>query len=495
MAVDDHRHNVDVLIPKVHSGSPLEMRTGQLDDLLNEKLESAFHEQTLQVMLHEVAKIADEHDPIDLAYAATRLPSQARLVLFDNLPDEEAKIIFLTHASSGTRTLLFRHMTDKRIVELMTAVPPNELVWMVDDLSDRRYKRIFEKLAPRTREKLKELQKHDRDSAARLMSDEYFAFHMNTTIADVAAKVRSMPGVNISGMIYVLNDYDELVGFVPERNLIINPPDLPIRQVMQPVYHMVSIDTSRDEVVDIMERYELSSLPVIDEYHQLIGVISFEAAVEAMKDMMDDTIASIAGTAEDFDEHESTLRRFFWRAPWLVVTLFAGLINATSLGLFAGREWFIFVPLFVPLIAGLSGNVGIQCSTLLVRSMSTGELTYKTRSHAIMREVSVGLMIGLVFGLLSGGVVYLINSMGFQLLDPTLLKVSPPLAISMTVCFGIFGACVASTTLGSTAPFAFEKMGFDPAVAAGPIVTAFNDVMSAWIFILTAWGISWTIMH
>ncbi|MCB1148866.1 MAG: magnesium transporter, partial [Chlamydiia bacterium] len=450
----------------------------------NEKLEQAFHQQTSLVMLHDVAKIASEHDPIDLAHAATRLPSHARPVLYDNLPDLTAKIIFMINASSNTRAVIFRQLGDKNILELMQNMPPDEAVWLFDDMSDRRYKRILDMMDPKHAHRIRELQKHDRDSAGRLMTDEFFAFHMNTTIGEVAAKIRANPGIDLTGQIFVLNDFDELCGYVPERNLIINKDEIPIRQVMQPVFHTVTPEASRDEVVDLMERYELSALPVIDEYNQLIGVVDFESAVEAMKDIMDDTIANIAGTAEDFDEYEPIVRRFFWRAPWLVVTLFAGLINMTSLGSFQGLAWFAFVPFFVPLIAGLSGNVGIQCSTLLIRGISTGDLTSRTRFAVIFKEVFIGLLIGAVFGILCGIVVMAIKALGFQLID------LPPAVVAVTVAIGIFATCSASSLLGSLTPFFFSRIGVDPAVAAGPIVTAFNDVMSAWIFIFFSWSVS-----
>ncbi|NGX57443.1 MAG: Magnesium transporter MgtE [Chlamydiae bacterium] len=472
--------------PKVHSGVIYDTRTAQLDDLLIEKLEHALHQETSQIALNTISKIACEHDPIDLAHAATRLPSAARSILYDNLPDLNNKTIFMINAGSNTRAAIFRHLPDRDINQLLENMPHGDAVWMLDDMSDRRYKKIMESMNPRTAHRIRELQKHDRDSAGRLMTDEFFAFHMNTTIGEVADQIRAHPGVEVTSQIFVLNDFDELCGYAPMRNLIINKPELPLRNIMQPIFHTVTPDASRDEVVDIMERYELAALPVIDEYHQLVGVIPFESAVEAMKDIMDDTIANIAGTAEDFDEHEPIIRRFFWRAPWLIVTLCAGLTTAASLTLFQGNEWFIIVPFFIPLIAGLSGNVGIQCSTLLVRSISSGEVTVGTKGEIVAKELMIGLLIGVVFGILCGIVVYSLNLLGFDPVGPGDGFFHTPFAIAFTVCLGIFGSCSASTFLGSTTPFLFARIGIDPAVAAGPIVTAFNDVMAAWIFIIIA---------
>lgn len=461
-------------------GSLLDTKTGQLDDLLNAKLEQAFHKQTSQIMLHDVAKVASEHDPIDLAYAVIRLPQSARPVVYENLPDLNAKIIFMINTGSNTRQVIFRHIEDKEIKRLIEKMPPDEAVSMLDDMSDRRLKRVLDLLEPKKASRIRELLKHDRHSAGRLMTNEFFAFPMNTTIREVSAQIRDNPGIDLTRRIFVQNDQSQLIGFVPSRNLIVNQPYIPIRQVMQPILHKVMANDTRDEVVDLMERYKIPALPVVDDDDHLLGVIAYEDAVEAMIDIADETIASIAGTAEDVSEHEPILKRFLWRAPWLVVTLCAGLFTATAMSHFRDRPWFIFVPFFVPLITGMSGNVGIQCSTILVRGMSTGEISYGTRRQAFGKELVIGLLIGVVFGIICGLVVYSFDTFGINHVG------TDPFAVGTIVSFGLLGACLTATFLGAFSPFVFARFRIDPAVASGPIVTACNDVLSTLMYFLVA---------
>lgn len=461
-----------------HSGGILESRMSQLDDELNAKLEEAFHQQTAQVLFHDVAKIAIEHDPIDLAYAVTRLPPHARVVVYENLPDFHAKIIFMINTGSSTRSAIFRQIDDQEIKRLIEKMPPDEAVSILDDMSDRRLRRVLDLLDVKKAARIKELQKHDRHSAGRLMTNEFFAFPMNTTIGEVAKHIRNNPGIDLTRRIFVVNDLGELVGFVPGRNLIINPDPVPLRQVMRPVLHTVNPDASRDEVVDIVERYNIPALPVIDAANHLLGVITYEDVVEALEDIADNTIASFAGTAEDVGEHEPTYKRFLARAPWLLVTLCAGLVTSTTMTHFHDRVWFTFVPFFVPLITGMSGNVGIQCSTILVRGISTGELSAGTKGDAIFNEYVIGSMTGVVFGVLCGAVVYLLNLFGVHQLGNDVFP------LVSTVASGVCGACLTATTLGAFSPFFFARFGIDPAVASGPIVTAFNDVLSTLSFLL-----------
>lgn len=474
---NEHDNNIE---EGFASGHLMDSRVSQLDDVLNEKLERAFFMPTTPLLLHEVVKIATEHDPIDLAHAATRLPPSARIVLYENLPDLDAKISFMINTGSGTRRAVFSQINDKEIKELLEHMPPDEAAWILDDLSDRRLKRVLELLEPKKATRIREVYKHDRNSAGRLMTNEFFAFHMNTTIGEVAANIRNNPGIELTRRIFVLNDYDELIGYVPDRNLIVNLHELPIRQVMRPILHQVQADASRDEVVDLVERYKIPALPVVDEQERLIGVITYERVVEALEDIADETIANIAGTAEDLSEHEPTIKRFLWRAPWLIVTLVAGLVTATAMSYFKDRDWFTYVALFVPLIAGMSGNVGIQCSTILVRGMSTGELSYGSRREAVMGELGIGTLIGSVFGIICAAGVYVLNAFDIHFLS------SAPLALGTIVGLGLFGACLTATLLGTLSPFFFAKFRIDPAVASGPIVTAFNDVVATLMYIFIA---------
>lgn len=480
MPVDVEVYEDDKFEESSSSGNLMDSRTSHLDDVLNEKLEEAFHQPTSQFLLHDIVKIASEHDPIDLAYAVTRLPPGARVIVYENLPDLQAKIIFMINTGSNTRAAIFPQIDDNEIKRLLEQMPPDEAAWLLDDMSDRRLKRVLDILEPKKAARIKDVYKHDRHSAGRLMTNEFFAFHMNTAIGDVASSIRDNPGVDLTRRIFVLNDQNELVGFVPARNLIINPAYLPIRQVMRPILHKVTADVSRDEVVDLVERYKIPALPVVDEDDQLVGVITYERVVEAMEDIADETIANIAGTGEDVSEHEPILRRFFWRAPWLIVTLFAGLVTATAMSYFRDRNWFNFVALFVPLIAGMSGNVGIQCSTVLVRGMSTGELSHGSRRDAVLGELSIGLLIGVVFGIICGVFVYLLNVFDIH------YGGSDPLALGVIVSCGLLGACLMATLLGTLSPFVFARFRIDPAVASGPIVTAFNDVFSTLMYIFVA---------
>lgn len=456
-----------------------------LDDLLNEKLESAFSKSTAQFVVHDLAKIAAEHDAIDLAFAVTRLPLAARSVVFENLPDQKAKESFLIHTGHSTRNAVFRTLSNEEIAHLIEPMPSDEAVSVLDDLSQRRMRRISELLTIETRARITELQQHGYQTAGRLMTNEFFSFHLNDTIADVTKTIRDNPGIDFSRSVFLVDDSGQLVGYVPARTLLVNSHETSLRQVMRSVVHTVGPEATRDEVVDVVERYKVGTLPVVDGNQHLLGVIAYEDVVEMMEDIADETIASLAGTAEDIAEHEPLMVRFFYRAPWLLVMACSGLITATGLSHFYDRFWYFAVPAFVPLITGVSGAVGIVSSTILVRSMATGEVTASTRMSAALKELALGTLAGAFFGLLSGLIVYFFDHLGIYRIEGV-----SPMVVGTIVGTGIFCACLLSTTLGSFSPLLFAQLKIDPAVASGPIVTACNDVLSTVMYMFVAYFLS-----
>jgi magnesium transporter len=463
-------------------GNLMKSRTSHLDDLLDERLTEAFHTDTGDIHLSEVALIASEYSPIDLAYAASRLPLAARHVVYENLPSWEAKVEFTIHTDATSRTAIFRRMSGEEVCELIGRMPADEAVWVLDNLPGRRLRRLMEQLEPAHAEAIRELAEHDRHSAGRIMTSDFFAFTQDVTIGEASRYIREHPGVDLTHCLFVVNRDGTLRGQVPARNLIVNSPDLPLKQVMQPIDHRVMPDTSRDEVVDLAERYKVSALPVVDSNDVLVGIVTYEDVVEAMEDMADETIGQMAGTMEDVSANESTVRRFFARAPWLLVTLCGGLINAANLSYFEGTlsPWMAFAIFFVPLVTGMSGNVGVQCSTVLVRSMAIGVLSSGKRGEAISKELTIGCLTGLVFGIVCGIAVYSLNVFGIHSMGAN------PLAVAVVVSAGLFGACLTATFLGVFSPLFFARVGIDPAISSGPIVTAFNDVFSMIMYFLIA---------
>ncbi|MGE3953934.1 MAG: magnesium transporter [Parachlamydiales bacterium] len=462
-----------------------ELSGAKLDNLLSEKLKEAVHSHTQDIHLQEVARIACEHSPIDLAYAVAYLPPDARPYVYENLPDWEAKVAFFLNTDESTQTHVFRHLSGEEVAELVSRMPADEAVYVLDNLPDRRIRRLFQRLDPELTQRIRELQRHDRLSAGRMMTSEFFAFGPEMLVGEAVRVIRDHPGIKVTESLFVVDPVGQLLGRILTRTLLVSPDETPIRQVMQSVTHRVMVSTPRDEVIELVERYTIPSLAVVDEEERLVGIIRADHVIEACEDVADETIFQMAGTLEDVSAHQPVWKRFLSRAPWLIVTLFGGLLNAGSISYFGSLlpPWMGFVVFFIPLITGMSGNVGVQCSTVLVRGMAIGSLLPGKWGEAIWKEIAIGLLAGSVFGLLCGVLVYGLNTLGIHSMG------IEPLFVGAVVSAGLFGACLTATLLGVFSPLFFARIGVDPAVASGPIVTAFNDVLSMVMYFVIASGI------
>lgn len=460
------------------------VKSASVDDILREKLARAMHQLTYEVQGHEISKIASEHNAIDLAYAVSHLPQSAAYALFENLSETE-KVCFLINVTSPARSHILRQLDDQELIPLIEKMPTDEAMWVLEDVSERKFKRLLRLIDPKKAETMQELRTKDLHSAARLMVNDFLAFSKETTLGEVKAYIHENPHIEMTRRIFVLDEEGSLQGYVPDRNLIVNPNHLKLKQVMRSISHKVEAEATREEVIDVVERYKIPALPVVDENNKLLGVISYEDVVEALEDIADETIASIGGTSEQIGHYEPRWKRFLARAPWLLVTLVAGLTNASIMAFFESQEGLVlsFALFFVPLITGMSGNIGIQSSTVLVRGMAMGSLSMKGIKQAIMNELAVGFGAGIFFGLLTGILVFFLD-----ISAQTGLAI-PPLIIGIIVSCGLFGACLVGTLLGVFSPLFFSRIGVDPAVASGPIVTAFNDFFSMVIYFLIAWGL------
>ncbi|NGX62635.1 MAG: Magnesium transporter MgtE, partial [Candidatus Anoxychlamydiales bacterium] len=380
---DDDKTQIDLV----------ESETLKLDDFLKEKLQNAFYKQTSGGILHDIVKIATEHSAIDLAYAAAHLPFHARPILYDNLPSRDAKINFIINTTPETRLIIFRYMNENEVKKLFDKMPADEALFILDDMSERRFKRVMELINPQKAKKIQEQKKHSRNSAGRLMTSEFFAFDMDKTLKDAKDYIQVHPRIDFTKGIFILNKNKKLKGYVPARNMLVNAEIATLKQIMRPILHKAFAETKRAQIIDLFERYKLLFLAVVDKNEQLIGVISQEDVLEAMEDVADETFAKISGTYENVSFEDPILKRFLARSPWLIVTLIAGLINVGIISSFQQKEGSLltFVLFFVPLITGMSGNIGIQCSTVLVRSLAFGLVSKRTKKEAILKELYTGI--------------------------------------------------------------------------------------------------------
>jgi len=238
---------------------------------------------------------------------------------------------------------------------------------------------------------------------------------------------------------------------------------------MNPEVISVNAKTDQEEVVHLVRKYDLVSIPVVDDFHRLVGRITHDDIIDVIEDEVDEDFSLMAGVIDQEITEESSIKISRARLPWLVAALFGGVFAAIVINQFAASlEEVIALTFFFPVIMAMGGNTGIQASTVVVRGLATGDISLVNTGKRLWMEMRVALINGIICGLILGLIV------GFWLDDYRLGSIIT-VALILIILF--------SGLIGSAVPLALKKLNIDPALAAGPFVTTSNDILSLFIYL------------
>jgi len=419
-------------------------------------------------------------NPIDLARALVDFDPDDLGRVFDFL-DRESQAVVLSEADPRDQAVLLLHVGD-RGAELIANLEPDDAADVLETLQPPEREHILRGMAEPEAREIRELTVHDSETAGGLMTPEFFAVSAKQTVQEVLDLLRrTAHEAEVVNNLYVLEG-ERLVGVFSLRELILADVGAHVDEFMSTELRTALVDQDREEVLRVMETYHLSILPVVDSSERLLGIVTFDDALTAMEEEGSEDVMTLAGAGagDTFPTHQTVGERVKARLPWLTVTLLGGLgcawivpmlhdlMGGDMPGDVGGKDSLFFV-----MIAGMAGSVAIQSAAIMVRGFATGEIG-KGRTRQIIRdETLVGASVGAVVGV----------SAGLLLL---LFGVEQEMAISVAV------ALLAATTIGAAAgtmiPSFCRWIGVDPAISAGPFLTALNDVLGITIFVtVTFW--------
>ncbi|WP_204592955.1 magnesium transporter, partial [Candidatus Similichlamydia epinepheli] len=465
--VSDHKY----FVPK---------RYAVRDSLLYGKLSHIFSLYSQKHFWDELLALCSESSPEDLAHVSQSCMAEQRIYIYEALQTFARRVKFFASAGKSTKKVVASTLCDEEIAEIIMHLPVDEALLVIVALSYGRERRIMALLDPKKSAKIVAQRGYVPGTVGRLMSREFFAFQADWTIGDAAAFIREHPEIDFLLRVFILNKIGAICGCVPSRALLIYPVNVPLKRVMRSISQLVTPDSPIEEVIEIFDRYKDTDVPVVDSNGILLGVITYEDVLDSIEEKADKTIAYISGTEKEIEGETPLLQGVFSRAPWLIITLCAGLLNAGNLSRFPAKYRILLH--FVPMINGMSGNVGLQCSTVLVRGIAAGLVPERSTLPVIFREIAIGASAGLLFGFCAGCLIMFLQKL-FCVYGAVEIY---PWELGLVVGIGLSGACLFATTLGVLFPLFFEKVGVDPAVASGPIVTAINDVTSTAMYFLFA---------
>jgi magnesium transporter len=390
--------------------------------------------------------------------------------------DEGERAETVTLLDEGERQALLSLLSSEEIGQLVKNLETDDATDVLEDLSPRDQAEALQSLLPADRERVEELLRFDPDTAGGLMQIERAQVKITATVQDAIDCVRALVEDDIGvHVVYVVDEEERLIGTVELSRLVLTKPDRLIADLVEAPLVKVMPDTDQEQVARIFKKYGIYSLPVVDKESRLLGRIVHDDVIDVVVEEAEEDALKQAGTsAEELLYRDQVFPVARIRLPWLIVTLMGSLVSGLLIHAFQHvlREALVLAS-FVPVITAMGGNVGTQSATILTRGLATGRVHIAEVPRILLRELRVGLVMGLVCGIGVG----IIATFFFGETSPML---------GLVVCVSMIGAMMTAATVGTLAPATMMRFGVDPAIASGPFVTTANDSIGIVIYMSTA---------
>ena len=446
--------------------------------LLLQQIEHLLEKENMSAL----RKLLSDQRSSDIAEIVELVDNKERRAIFDVM-DKQMSAEVLEKVDEATRAELFELLEDKELTNLVSELDPDDAADILSELSEEERAELLENISPRESAEIKELMSYSEDSAGGIMDPIVISVSEDATIGEAVSKIRAAEIDEDFFSIYVVNKAGRFLGDVRVRFLLTRPESTKIHDLIDPDTIYVHVDTDQEEVRNIFSKNDLIVVPVLNRNQRLVGRITADRVIEVAEEEAAEDLYTMAGTDPDELDNVSVFHAARVRMTWLLPCLIGTGVTALVLMFFHDRFHIDNLSLiytaalaFVPMIAAISGNAGLQTSAIVVSGLATGHLVALRLSQVFSREVRIALLVALSCGLLGGiACTLLLYTKGLE--DG--IKVT-----RLVFAFGtaMFSAIIVATTLGLFLPFLFRRIGIDPAISSGPLVTTANDSISVAIY-------------
>jgi magnesium transporter len=403
--------------------------------------------------------------------------------IFDELNIEEAKYIYL-HLNGEERSDVLIEMeedTRERFLKLLSGeeiatqfikeMDSDDAADVIGELPEQMQEEILQHIEDVEQAgEIVDLLSYDEDTAGGLMAKELIKVNINWTIPTCIREMRKQAAdVDEVYYVYVVDDDHILQGLLSLKRMLLASPKARIKNIYFADIISVRTDTHKEEVANIMEKYDLVALPVVDSINRLMGRITIDDVVDVIREEAERDYQLASGIAEDVEPSDNALLLTRARIPWLFIGLTGGILAAIVLGRY--KEHLGMYPemaFFIPLIAAMGGNVGVQSSAIIVQGIAANTIGIESTGRKLLKELTVALINGTVFSSL--------------MLCYNLIR-QESLALTATVSMSLFSVILFASLFGTFSPMILNRLKIDPALATGPFITTMNDIIGLAIYL------------
>ena len=409
----------------------------------------------------------------DTAVLFRHFSQKERIALFNEMSAEYAAEV-LRELDETLVVELLTQCDTKYIVEILKLLPSDDEADILGILQEELSDEILNLMKEEETNALEELLKYDPSTAGGLMTTQYFALKEETTAKEAISALQESEDAEMAFYLYVIDDRNHLIGVVSLRQLVTNPPNKTLADIMNETPISVTTDIEQGEVAKLVSRYNIIAIPVVDKENKLLGIITIDDVVDVIREEATEDFFRMAGAGKDREILlKSTFGAAKLRFPWLLATWFGGIIASIIIGVYKDllTNWIVLAA-YMPIIVGMGGNIGTQSSTIIVRGLATGRVTLKSTWSILFKEMRIGVLLGLTYGILLTIVASYFYDANFT--------------IGVAAGLGILASMALATITGTLAPIILHKFNIDPAVAAGPFVTTSIDILGIAIYLIVA---------
>ena len=385
--------------------------------------------------------------------------------------DEEKSAEILVELDDGLREDLLADLTSKEIAEeVIENLESDDAADVIGELPEEKQEEVLSHIEDKEHASdISDLLSFPEDSAGGLMAKELIKVNENWNTLQCLREMRKQAEhVKKVHTIYVVDNDDVLLGSMSLRRLLLAETDTPVKEILK--IEIISVKATEDDeaVANIMNKYDLIVLPVIDEENKLIGRITIDDVMDVVKEEAEKDYQMASGISEDVESSDNVWTLSRARLPWLLIGMMGGILGAEVIGIFDIRENFELA-FFIPLIAAMGGNVGVQSAGIVVQGLANDSLKMDNIFQKLLKELGVGLLNGIICSLIVFSAAF---ALGYGM------------ALSLTVSISLLAVIVFAALFGTFIPLTLEKYEVDPALATGPFITTINDVLGLFIYFL-----------
>lgn len=411
----------------------------------------------------ELREVLENTHPVDIAEFLEEIDSKQMILVFRMLDKDEAAEVF-TEMNNDIREVLLNALTDSEIKEVVDEMYLDDFADLLEEMPANVVDHLLMNTDEETRKQVNALLKYPEDSAGSIMNVEYIAFSKEMTVEEAILKIRQV-GINRETIYtcYVL-EKRKLIGVVSLKELLITGDNRTVEDIMETNLIYVHTHDDQEEAANMINRYGLIAIPVVDKEMRMVGIVTVDDAMEVIEEETTEDISMMAGivsTSEDSYFATSVWQHAKGRFPWLLFLMLSATLSGLVLGYF--ETALIAMPIlntFVPMLTGTGGNCGSQSSTLIIRGLATDEIELRDVLKILLKEIRIALLVGVLLAVVNG-------------IRVVIMYHNPVLAVTL----GITLVCtvVLAKTIGCTLPLLAKKCGLDPALMAAPLITTLVD--------------------